>query len=209
MLFDLLPEQWRLAIPQSQVILENIVLVEPFIPSRERIFAAFEQPISQIKVCIVGQDPYPNPSHAMGLAFSIPKEIKKLPPTLRNIFKELEADVGKSPDSGDLSLWQNRGVMLLNSALTTKPNTSQAHSKIGWNKFTEQVVTFLAKSDVVFILWGQNAGKLAHLIPNENCIIGVHPSPLSAYRGFFGSKPFTKANKRLLELNISPVDWKI
>jgi len=209
MLFDLLPKEWQLAIPAAKEILDGLDLKEPFIPKRESIFAAFLQPISEIKICIIGQDPYPNPQHAMGLAFSIPPNVPKLPPTLKNIFKELEGDVGFTPSNGDLSQWQARGVMLLNTSLTTIPNLSQGHSKLGWEKFTNEVVAYLAKFPVVFILWGKNAEALARFIPESNCLIGVHPSPLSSYRGFFGSKPFSRANNRLTELGISPVDWKI
>ena len=209
MLFDLLPKEWQLAIPAAKEILDGLKLEGPYIPKQENIFAAFRQPISEIKICIIGQDPYPNPEHAMGLAFSIPEVIAELPPTLKNIFKELESDVGFTPSNGDLSQWQNRGVMLLNTSLTTIPNLSQGHSKLGWDKFTNEVVSYLAKLPVVFILWGKNAQALARFIPESNCLISVHPSPLSSYRGFFGSKPFSRANKRLAELGISSVDWKI
>ena len=209
MLFDLLPEQWQDALPASREILNNLQLSKPHIPEDKQIFAAFEMPIPNIKICIVGQDPYPNPEHAMGLAFSVPDKVKILPPTLKNIFKELETDVGAAPTNGDLSKLQSRGVMLLNTALTTTPNTSQGHSNIGWDKFTDEVVTFLGRRPIVFILWGKSAAALQRFIPVENCLIGVHPSPLSSYRGFFGSKPFSRANQRLVELGISPVDWKI
>jgi len=209
MLSDLLPKHWQLAIPSAKEILNGLELKEPYIPKHENIFAAFEQPISEIKICIIGQDPYPNPEHAMGLAFSVPGSVANLPPTLKNIFKELESDVGFTPSNGDLSEWQNRGVMLLNTSLTTIPHLSQGHSKLGWDGFTNEVVSHLAKLSVVFILWGKSAESLAKFIPEANCLIGVHPSPLSSYRGFFGSKPFSRANMRLLELGISPVDWSI
>ncbi|MDA0260171.1 MAG: uracil-DNA glycosylase [Actinobacteria bacterium] len=209
MLFDLLPRQWQEALPSSKHLLSKIELRNPHIPDQNRIFAAFEQPISEVKVCIVGQDPYPNPNHAMGLAFSVPSTVKKLPPTLKNIFKELEDDIGVVPSTGDLSVLQSRGVMLLNTSLTTIPYLSQGHAKIGWVDFTDQVVEHLSRMPVVFILWGKSAAELRRMIPGNNCIISAHPSPLSAYRGFFGSKPFTKANNRLIELGIKPVDWKI
>lgn len=209
MLSDQLPKQWQIAIPKSREFLDNLQLTKPYIPSQEKIFAAFNQPISEIKVCIVGQDPYPNPSHAMGLAFSVPAEVKNLPPTLKNIFKELESDIGSSPSSGDLTEWSNRGVMLLNPILTTSPNLSKAHANLGWEMFTNEVVSYLGKRPIVFVLWGNSAGKLQKFVPRENCLISVHPSPLSSYRGFFGSKPFSKANARLSELGISPVDWNI
>ena len=209
MLFDLLPEQWQEALPSSREILNNIQLSKPHIPEDKRIFAAFEMPIADIRICIVGQDPYPNPNHAMGLAFSVPGKVKILPPTLKNIFKELESDVGSAPYSGDISELQSRGVMLLNRTLTTIPNMSQGHANIGWDKFTDEVISFLGKRPIVFILWGKSAAGLQRFIPVENSLIGVHPSPLSSYRGFFGSKPFSRANLRLVELGISPVDWKI
>jgi len=209
MLFDLLPEQWQEALPTSREILDTIQLSKPYIPEEKKIFAAFEVPIADIKICIDGQDPYPNPDHAMGLAFSVPSQVKRIPPTLKNIFKELESDVGVAPSNGDLSELQGRGVMLLNRTLTTIPNMSQGHSNIGWDKFTDEVVSFLGKRPVVFILWGKSAGTLQRFIPVKNSLIGVHPSPLSSYRGFFGSKPFSRANQRLVELGISPVDWKI
>jgi len=145
----------------------------------------------------------------MGLAFSVPSQVKRIPPTLKNILKELESDVGSAPSNGDISNLQSRGVMLLNRSLTTVPNMSQGHSNIGWDRFTDEVVSFLGKRPVVFILWGKSAGTLQRFIPVENSLIGVHPSPLSSYRGFFGSKPFSRANLRLVELGISPVDWKI
>tara|TARA_B110000503_G_C7079219_1_gene384390 strand:- start:636 stop:1265 length:630 start_codon:yes stop_codon:yes gene_type:complete len=209
MLFDLLPTQWKLALPSSKEILDNLVLPQPFIPRTENIFAAFQQPISTIKIVIIGQDPYPNPEHAMGLAFSVPVAIKILPPTLKNIFKELESDIGKAPSNGDLTEWQNRGVMLLNTALTTTPYLSQGHAKLGWDIFTNEVVAYLGKLPIVFILWGKSAAELQRFIPEANRFIGVHPSPLSSYRGFFGSRPFSGANTRLGELGISPVDWNI
>ena len=209
MLFDLLPRQWQEALPSSKDLLNRIELNGDFIPEKNRIFLAFEQPISEIKVCILGQDPYPNPDHAMGLAFSVPASVKKLPPTLKNIYKELESDIGFIPKTGDLSEWQCRGVMLLNTSLTTAPGVSQAHAKIGWTDFTNQVVEYLAKSSVFFILWGKSAAELQRFIPSGNFLTSAHPSPLSAYRGFFGSRPFTKANERLKELGIKPVDWKI
>jgi uracil-DNA glycosylase len=209
MLFDFLPKQWQIAIPNSEKILNQIELPAKYIPERSKIFAALETPISDIKVCIIGQDPYPNPLHATGLSFSVPKSVTKLPPTLKNILKELEADTGCVFDGGDLSEWQNRGVMLLNRVLTTEPNASAAHKNIGWQKFTDEVVRYLGKRNVVFILWGNSAAELREFIPENNLIMSVHPSPLSAYRGFFGSKPFSGSNQKLRDLKITEIDWKI
>ena len=208
MLYEKLPSQWQEAIPDSKRLLSRIDLPKLRIPEDGLIFKAFEIPIESIKVVILGQDPYPTPEHAMGLAFSVPSDVKKFPPTLKNIFKELSEDVGVIPSTGNLSLLQNRGVFLLNRVLTTTPHLSQAHAIIGWEIFTEAVIKFLSQRPVVFILWGKSARELAPLIPAENLIIGVHPSPLSAYRGFFGSKPFSEANAKLIKLGVSAIDWK-
>lgn len=208
MLYKKLPSQWREAIPNSKEILSNIELPETHIPKNGLIFKAFEIPIESIKVVIVGQDPYPNPEHAIGLAFSVPGSVTKLPPTLKNIFKELSSDVGVVPSSGNLSPLQDRGVFLLNRVLTTTPGVSQGQANIGWEIFTDAVVKFLASRPIVFILWGKSAQELAPLIDVRRLIMGVHPSPLSAYRGFFGAKPFSEANAKLAELGISAIDWK-
>ena len=209
MLFDLLPKQWQDALPASKDILNNIKLPNSRIPEDSKIFAAFDFPIPQLKVCIVGQDPYPNPEHAMGLSFSIPKSIVKFPPTLRNIMKELESDIGVGLNSGDLTKWQNNGVMLLNRVLTTSPNISAGHANIGWQKFTDEVVRYLGERPIDFILWGKSAAELAKFIPDDRLIRSVHPSPLSAYRGFFGSQPFSRSNEKLRKLGITEMDWKI
>ena len=209
MLFDLLPKHWQEALPNSKQILNEIELPEIFIPESSKIFETFRLPISQIKICIIGQDPYPNPEHAMGLSFSIPNSITKFPPTLRNILKEVESDIGFVMESGDLSNWQNDGVMLLNRVLTTTPNMSAGHTNIGWQKFTDEVVRYLGERQIVFILWGKSAAELAKFVPAGNLIQGVHPSPLSAYRGFFGSKPFSRANEKLRDLGITEIGWKV
>ena len=207
-LYGLLPEQWKSALPSVKAILDSINLPSDFIPSQDLIFKALELPIPKIKVCILGQDPYPNPKDAMGLAFSIPNQGAKLPPTLRNIFKELESDLGVTNKSGDLSKWQDQGVLLLNRILTTTPGLSQAHKDLGWQKFTQEIVRSLAAKPIVFLLWGRSSGELAPLISQEKLIMGVHPSPLSAYRGFFGSKPFSEVNEKLESMGINGIDWR-
>lgn len=208
MLFELLPKQWKDALPSSKGILNKIELPNNHIPESSKIFAAFNLPISQIKVCIIGQDPYPNPEHAMGLSFSIPNSISQFPPTLRNILKELQSDIGVEGDGGDLTKWQEGGVMLLNRVLTTTPGVSADHTRIGWQKFTDEVVRYLGERPIVFILWGNSAAELSRFIPEVNLIKSVHPSPLSAYRGFFGSKPFSRANQKLQDLGLTEIDWK-
>ena len=208
MLYEKLPSQWQEAIPDSKRLLSRIDLPKLRIPEDGLIFKAFEIPIKSIKVVILGQDPYPTPEHAMGLAFSVPSDVKKFPPTLKNIFKELSEDVGVIPSTGNLYPLQDKGVFLLNRVLTTTPHLSQAHANIGWEIFTEAVVKFLSQRPVVFILWGKSAQELAPLIDTSKLIIGVHPSPLSAYRGFFGSKPFSEANVKLAKLGVNAIDWK-
>ena len=208
MLYEKLPSQWQEAIPDSKRLLSRIDLPKLRIPEDGLIFKAFEIPIESIKVVILGQDPYPTPEHAMGLAFSVPSDVKKFPPTLKNIFKELSEDVGVIPSTGNLYPLQDKGVFLLNRVLTTTPHLSQAHANIGWEIFTEAVIKFLSQRPVVFILWGKSAQELAPLLDTSKLIIGVHPSPLSAYRGFFGSKPFSEANVKLAKFGVNAIDWK-
>ena len=205
---ELLPKQWRDLLGTKSDLLNSIALSEDTIPNISNIFRAFEIPIAQIKVVIIGQDPYPNPEHAMGLSFSVPREVSKLPPTLRNIFKELETDLGITNESGDLSPWHEQGVFLLNRVLTTKSGISQGHKDLGWQEFTNEVIKVLADKKIVFILWGESAGELAKYIDPAKTIRSPHPSPLSSYRGFFGSKPFSKANELLINFGFSEIDWR-
>ena len=177
-------------------------------PSRESIFKAFEGDLESIRCVMIGQDPYPAAGMAMGLSFSIPRAHAQLPPTLKNIFKELNSDLGIStPKHGDLSRWSKNGVMLLNRVLTTRVSESNAHRGLGWEKITTKVAEELGKRDVVAILWGAQAQELAHFFTYR--VVGVHPSPLSAYRGFFGSKPFSRVNELLLSTHREPIDWSL
>ena len=208
-----LPEPWQAALPNLQTKISDVMagLGESLMnPAKDLILRAFKIAPSDVKVVIVGQDPYPNPDHACGLAFSVPKGVRKLPPTLINIRKELVSDLDlRISETGDLSAWGERGVMLLNRTLTTVPGESLAHISNGWESVTGEVISFLATKPVVFLLWGKRAGELSPLIPLEQQICGVHPSPLSAYRGFFGSKPFSVINTKLAELGESSIDWTI
>ena len=146
----------------------------------------------------------------MGLAFSTARNDGKLPASLKNIFRELVDDLDIShPTSGDLSPWCDQGVVLLNRTLTCAEGESNSHKDLGWRVFTDQVVSVLAQQGVVAILWGANAQEVKDFFPKADCIISVHPSPLSAYRGFFGSKPFTRANQILLAKGIQPINWLI
>ena len=156
---------------------------------------------------IFGQDPYPTRGHAHGLAFSVDQSVTTLPPSLRNIFTELSSDCGVTRNSGDLSDWFGQGVLLVNRVLTTHIGVSLAHSDFGWQDVTHAVAQELGKHDVVAILWGKSAGELAHYFRPEWRIESVHPSPLSAYRGFFGSKPFSRCNEILLVNQKTPIRW--
>ncbi len=181
------------------------------IPEQSKLLRAFSFPPEHYRVLIVGQDPYPNPEHAVGLAFAVPEGTSPLPPTLGNIFKELRSDLGITVvKNGDVSVWSERGVMLLNRHLSTSAQNSAAHLNFGWDSFTSAAVRALQQvrgERLVAILWGQKAQELAGEVPRARVISSPHPSPLSSYRGFFGSKPFSSCNKLLLELGEEPIDW--
>lgn len=180
-----------------------------FLPPANQVLRALEYPLSKVRVVIFGQDPYPTAGHAMGLAFSVSSNVKVLPQTLRNIFHELSDDVGCDiPTSGDLSRWADQGVALINRSLTVPPGMSNGHLKLGWESVTNEIARVLGERDVVAILWGNNARQLAHLFRDGWHISSVHPSPLSAHRGFFGSKPFSRANEILRFHDLGEVDWQ-
>ena len=184
-------------------------------PAGENVFHAFQYPLAQVKVLIVGQDPYPTPGHAMGLSFSVMPGTE-IPRSLVNIFKELHQDLGLPlPTSGDLRPWANQGVMLLNRALTVQPGKPASHRGRGWEAITEFAIRELAKHHaaqglpLVAILWGADARKTKEFMPRVPCLESVHPSPLSASRGFFGSRPFSRANELLVAQGGQPVDWRL
>jgi uracil-DNA glycosylase len=182
-------------------------------PQKNKIFKAFENPsFNGIKVLILGQDPYHNIDQANGLCFSVNKKTN-LPPSLKNIFKELFEDINCRTNHGDLTSWTEQGVFLLNTSLTVLQGKPGSHSKIGWETFTDTVIKKISikKQNVVFMLWGNHAIKKEKFITNKNHLIlkCAHPSPLSAYRGFFGSKHFSKANSFLKKNNIEPIKWEI
>lgn len=181
---------------------------EVIAPSRELIFQAFTTDLESIRCVIIGQDPYPTPGNAMGLAFSVPQEVRPIPQSLKNIFTELESDIGIStPSCGDLSPWTRSGVLLLNRVLTTRLGESDAHKNVGWQEFTDQIASELGKRDVVAILWGRQAQELSKFF--RYSVTSVHPSPLSAYRGFFGSKPFSQVNEILTRTGRLPINWSL
>ena len=205
--WDLLPTDWQNNLERQDLDKIQTQIGDNFQPSPEKIFAAFQIPISDVKVLIVGQDPYPNPDHAMGLAFSVPSSVSKLPPSLLNIFKELKSDLGAIRSNGDLSDWNDQGVMLLNRTLTIGKSGIESHLGLGWELFTAQVIKILAERNVKAILWGKQAQSFEKLFPDNKFISSAHPSPLSAYRGFFGSKPFSSINKMLEEEGSTPIIW--
>jgi len=180
-------------------------------PAKDNIFNAFkESSPSEIKVVLVGQDPYHNPGQAHGLSFSVPEGVKT-PPSLRNIFKELKNDLNIDSKKTDLSSWQKQGVLLLNSILTVEKNKPGSHQKKGWEEFTNKVLSIVNENSkhCVFILWGSYAQKKGKFLDEKNHLVirSPHPSPLSSYRGFFGSKPFSKTNKFLKNNNLHEIHW--
>lgn len=176
-------------------------------PEFRNIFRSLSRSIESTQVVIFGQDPYPTRGHAHGLAFSVDNSVSPLPPSLRNMFTELSTDCGVTRKTGDLSDWFDQGVLLVNRALTTQTGTSLAHSDFRWREVTDAVAQELGKHDVVAILWGKSAGELSGYFRPEWRLESVHPSPLSAYRGFFGSKPFSRCNEILVAHQKSPVNW--
>lgn len=183
-----------------------------YLPAGDRIFRAFETPLANVRVLIVGQDPYPTPGHPIGLSFAVERHVRPLPRSLRNIYAEREADLGIPPsDHGDLSAWQGQGIMLLNRALTVAPGAPASHRGKGWEEITMRAIEALVErgGPLVAILWGRDARSLAPML-NANgvgVIESAHPSPLSARRGFFGSRPFSRANAILKQQGAGIVDW--
>jgi uracil-DNA glycosylase len=183
-----------------------------YLPAGENVLRAFRQPLADVRVLLVGQDPYPTPGHPVGLSFSVAPEVRRLPASLANIFREYSDDLGHPrPSTGDLSPWTDRGVMLLNRVLTVQPGNIGAHRGKGWEEVTEQAIRALAGrgGPLVAILWGRDARSLAPLLGDVPVIESAHPSPNSADRGFFGSRPFSRSSRLLEELGAGPVDWKL
>ena len=179
-----------------------------YIPAVDRILAPLHYPLDKVRVVIVGQDPYPNPEYADGFAFSVRKEVQPFPASLTNILKELESDLGTSlPEDGNLERWSAQGVMLINRTLTTTAGQSHAHQRSGWLEITTVLIGAVAARGCVGILWGGNAHQLADLFEPSLVIKSAHPSPLSAYRGFFGSRPFSRANSLLEERGLTKIQW--
>ena len=191
---------------------EEIAAGRRYLPAGDAVLRAFQQPFADVRVLIVGQDPYPTPGNPVGLSFSVAPDVKRLPPSLVNIFREYSEDLGyPTPANGDLTPWSDRGVLLLNRVLTVQPRQPGSHRGKGWEEVTEQAIKALAARDrpLVAILWGRDAGNLAPLLGRVPIIESAHPSPYSADRGFFGSRPFSRANQLLEQQGADPIDWKL
>lgn len=183
-----------------------------YLPAGENVLRAFARPRADVKVLIVGQDPYPTPGNPIGLSFAVDRHVRPIPRSLSNIYAELESDLGIPPaPHGDLSAWSDQGVMLLNRVLTVAPGDAGSHRGWGWEKVTELAIRSLVERDapLVAILWGKDAANLRPLLGDTPIVASAHPSPLSARRGFFGSKPFSTANALLERQGATPVDWRL
>ncbi|WP_024796670.1 uracil-DNA glycosylase [Tomitella biformata] len=211
---------WRTALAPVE---EQIVEMSEFLaaedaagrghlPATEHVLRAFERPLDQVRVLIVGQDPYPTPGHAVGLSFSVAPDVRPIPRSLTNIFREYRDDLGyPQPANGDLSPWSDAGVLLLNRVLSVRPGDAGSHRRRGWEAVTEQAIRALVAQDrpLVAILWGRDAEALTPMLGEIAIIASAHPSPLSASRGFFGSRPFSRTNELLLDRGGEPVDWRL
>ncbi len=183
-----------------------------YLPSGPNVLRAFTQPFADVRVLIVGQDPYPTPGHPVGLSFSVEPDVYPIPRSLQNIYRELGTDLGlPTPANGDLTPWSQHGVLLLNRVLTVAPGAPGAHRGKGWEVVTDQAIRALAarRTPLVAILWGRDAQTLRPMLAGVPCIESAHPSPMSADRGFFGSRPFSRANALLVEQGAEPVNWKL
>ncbi len=183
-----------------------------YLPHGDQVFRAFSRPLADVRVLVVGQDPYPTPGHPVGLSFSVAPDVRPVPKSLANIFQELASDTGSPrPTTGDLTPWFEQGVMLLNRVLTVAPGASASHRGRGWEAVTEQAIDALARrgGPLAAVLWGRDAQSLKPMLGEVPWVDSVHPSPLSASRGFFGSRPFSRVNALLEKQGGAPVDWRL
>ena len=196
----------------GQFLRAELAAGRPYLPAGDDIFKAFRRPLADVRVLIVGQDPYPTPGHPIGLSFAVAPDVRPLPPSLKNIYQELSTDVGVPPaPHGDLTAWADRGVMLLNRVLTVQPHQANSHRGRGWEEVTDCAIQALARRwcAAAAILWGSNAQSLKPALGPIPWVASVHPSPLSAYKGFFGSRPFSHVNKLLTDQGAEPIDWSL
>ena len=191
---------------------EEVAAGRPYLPAGENVLRAFTYHMSAVRVLIVGQDPYPTPGHPIGLSFAVDRHVRPVPRSLQNIYRELHDDVGVTPPAhGDLGAWADHGVMLLNRVLTVRPGAAASHRGKGWEAVTDAAIRGLVARDepLVAVLWGRDAQALKPLLGATPTIESAHPSPLSASRGFFGSRPFSRANAALVQQGAHPVDWSL
>lgn len=219
-LADLVHPSWAAALePVAPAVAEmgtflrgEVASGRGYLPAGRDVLRVFGQPLDAVRVLIVGQDPYPTPGHAVGLSFSVAPDVRPVPRSLQNIFAELVSDLGlPSPTTGDLSPWADQGVMLLNRVLTVRPAASASHRGKGWEAVTAQAISALVSrgGPLVAILWGRDARSLRDELGNVPCVESAHPSPLSARNGFFGSRPFSRANALLHQQGTDPIDWSL
>lgn len=204
------PSWFSILEPLEEAILATFDVVGKgeYIPTVDRILAPLSTSLYEVKVVIVGQDPYPNADYADGYAFSVRTEVSPFPASLVNIFKELESDLGNPmPADGNLERWSRQGVLLINRTLTTVPGESHAHQRSGWMAITEVIIREVATKGAVGILWGGNAQQMSDYFDSSRVIKSAHPSPLSSYRGFFGSKPFSQCNEMLAQAGKTQISW--
>jgi uracil-DNA glycosylase len=191
---------------------EEVAAGRPYLPAGANVLRAFTTPLADVRVLIVGQDPYPTPGHAVGLSFSVAPEVRPLPRSLLHIYRELTEDVGVDrPSNGDLTPWAERGVLLLNRVLTVRPGAPASHRGKGWEAVTERAIVALVErgGPLAAILWGKDAQNLQPLLGNVPSVTSPHPSPMSADRGFFGSRPFSRVNALLEQQGSAPIDWSL
>lgn len=196
----------------GQFLRAELAAGRAYLPVGDNVFRAFRRPLADVRVLVVGQDPYPTPGHPIGLSFAVEQHVRPVPRSLANIYQELRTDVGvEPPDHGDLTAWSERGVMLLNRVLTVRPGESASHRGRGWEEITECAIGALARrgGPQAAILWGRDAQSLKPMLGPIPWVESVHPSPLSASRGFFGSRPFSRVNRLLLDQGGSEVDWSL
>ena len=208
---ELEPVDERIA-AMGQFLRAEVAAGRAYLPAGDHIFRAFQRPLKDVRVLIVGQDPYPTPDHPIGLSFAVDAHVRPLPPSLRNIYQELGTDLGLTmPAHGDLTAWADRGVMLLNRVLTVRPGEAASHRGRGWEEVTACAIDALARrgGPLAAILWGRDAQSLKASLGPIPWVESVHPSPLSAHRGFLGSRPFSRVNRLLEEQGGQPVDWSL
>lgn len=219
-LADLVAPDWAEALePVAPVVASlgdflraEIAAGRSYLPAGDRVLRAFSRPLADVRILIVGQDPYPTPGHPVGLSFSVEPDVRPIPRSLVNIYAELQSDLGISPaEHGDLSAWFEQGVLLLNRVLTVAPGKSGSHRGKGWEQVTQRAIEALVArgGPLVAILWGRDAQSLVPMLGSVPYVASAHPSPLSARSGFFGSRPFSRANALLVEQGGQPIDWSL